>query len=593
VRKVFVIRQDELENFRQASSLAFEEHRLSFKNNSVDQAAFNQLLTKFVESGSDYLLFLGSHKTISKDELAKFVDTVDADPLIAGFQYAWENCLDVYFVPFLTQDFFCVKRKFVIDFLMTNSKQDRFTGEIAVLEASFRASRAGYRFHGHPEIPYRLPTDFLMRSRPDLKHYDAIISNYINSQDRAWNEFSSQFHFDDRPLRILLDLNHLSPSHNGALVAGHNIVKSIYKNGLSAEVTICSSPEVKDFLHIETEFPKWRWLSSDDAIKHHFEIAFDFGQPWFFQRVPFFNKNCFSVFFLFYDVIAWDCLYIRQVFPDLDRLWKYWTRFASGLVFDSLYTRELIATRFPDSKSTPGATCLLSTDFNDYKTFFEKVPGNSNAPLVAANQKYFLIFGNFFHHKYVEETIETILPLLGEDESLVIVGAFEGRVEGKLNHLNSGQYSSAQISDLYQRALAVLYPSHYEGFGLPVPEAMAHDKIVFARESPLIREIMTNWNGPGGVIPFTDNEDLKYKFTKFKNLEDGEILKGQSSQKNNWDRVAMKAIGFVTQVHQTKENRQQVENRFRTFDLLLAVNTNISRKSENPFQLFNELVERH
>ncbi len=590
MQRIFVVKHGEPHRKLQLSNFEFDQHVLSLKTETVGQVEVVQLVRNFIESDCSHFLYLGENKEINPKILARALADIDADPMVAGFQYAWENCTKPYFIPFLTQDFFCVKRKFVVDFMIT--KKDFFRGEQTILEASFRANRAGYRFVGRPEIPYRLDVGFFDKSNPDLKHYDAIISNYLGSQDRAWNTYTSQFRLENVTKRILLDLNHLNASYNGALVASHSLAQAIYRNGIDAEVTICSSLAVKDFLNLEDQFPKWSWLSSTDAMNHVFEIVFEFGQPWFFERVTFFNRNCFSVFFLFHDVIAWDCLYIRQVFPDLDRLWRYWTRYASGLIFNSQYTRDLINARFPASKQIPGATCLHSTSFEDFKELNASTLASDEISLVDPSQRYFLIFGNFFHHKYIKETIETILPLLATGESLVIVGAFEGHNDGKIIHLSSGHYTKKQINDLYKGALAVLYPSQYEGFGLPVPEAMAHDKIVFARDTPLVREIMSNWDGPGGVILFADNEELKTKFELFSANKPVDVLKGQATEVNNWDHVAARTIDFILRTHESECNFRQVEERFRGFELIQAVQEQSRRNSANPFTLFKGLVDQ-
>jgi glycosyltransferase involved in cell wall biosynthesis len=49
--------------------------------------------------------------------------------------------------------------------------------------------------------------------------------------------------------------------------------------------------------------------------------------------------------------------------------------------------------------------------------------------------------------------------------------------------------SDAELSELYQHAACCLFPSYYEGWGLPVAEALAHGKVVLASNSSSIPEI--------------------------------------------------------------------------------------------------------
>ena len=52
-----------------------------------------------------------------------------------------------------------------------------------------------------------------------------------------------------------------------------------------------------------------------------------------------------------------------------------------------------------------------------------------------------------------------------------------------------GYVEKAELATLYRRALCVLLPSRFEGFGLPVLEAMACGTPVVAADEPALREV--------------------------------------------------------------------------------------------------------
>src|SRR6185295_19092547 len=53
----------------------------------------------------------------------------------------------------------------------------------------------------------------------------------------------------------------------------------------------------------------------------------------------------------------------------------------------------------------------------------------------------------------------------------------------------AGEVSDAELVRLYSGTLAFVYPSHYEGFGLPVLEAMQCGACVFVSKDPALREV--------------------------------------------------------------------------------------------------------
>lgn len=52
-----------------------------------------------------------------------------------------------------------------------------------------------------------------------------------------------------------------------------------------------------------------------------------------------------------------------------------------------------------------------------------------------------------------------------------------------------GRVSDAELSALYGRAAALVFPSRYEGFGIPPLEAMVHGSAVLAADIPPVREV--------------------------------------------------------------------------------------------------------
>ncbi len=97
--------------------------------------------------------------------------------------------------------------------------------------------------------------------------------------------------------------------------------------------------------------------------------------------------------------------------------------------------------------------------------------------------KYLLFVGDRAGYKNFQSFIKAVEPLLEEDKSLNVISAggrpFSRRELGFIDELNLQNrlfyfsVTDEQLVFLYKKAIALVFPSKYEGFGIPVLEAFA------------------------------------------------------------------------------------------------------------------------
>lgn len=86
----------------------------------------------------------------------------------------------------------------------------------------------------------------------------------------------------------------------------------------------------------------------------------------------------------------------------------------------------------------------------------------------------------------------------------------EGR--GLVHYL--GYVSEEQLKQLYREAFALVFPSHYEGFGLPIVEAMSQGCPVITRRNTSLAEV-----GGSAALYYNDTiQDLVETMTRLENL---------------------------------------------------------------------------
>jgi len=102
----------------------------------------------------------------------------------------------------------------------------------------------------------------------------------------------------------------------------------------------------------------------------------------------------------------------------------------------------------------------------------------------------------------------------------------------------------ADLAELYANALAYVFPSFYEGFGLPPLEAMAHGLAVVSSNKTCLPEILGN-----AALYFNpeDEADMKNKIERVINDENlrAELRNRgyEQAKKYSWRDCAEKTLG--------------------------------------------------
>jgi glycosyltransferase involved in cell wall biosynthesis len=117
-------------------------------------------------------------------------------------------------------------------------------------------------------------------------------------------------------------------------------------------------------------------------------------------------------------------------------------------------------------------------------------------PAATARRGFFLMVGSRAPHKNIPAALEAYrrLPKSGRP-LLVLVGGGNSRIFGEIDLgvdedvFLAGRVDDAALRSLYQRAQALIFPSLYEGFGIPPLEAMSFGCPVIASDIAPVREV--------------------------------------------------------------------------------------------------------
>lgn len=181
-------------------------------------------------------------------------------------------------------------------------------------------------------------------------------------------------------------------------------------------------------------------------------------------------------------------------------------------------------------------------------------------------EKYFLFVGTIEPRKNLSGVIRA-LEQLPADIALVVVGQWGWKHQEISNFKFSifkqrvkflGYVDEADKSALYQGAIALAYPSFYEGFGLPILEAMSLGCPVIAGNNSSQGEVL----GEAGLLvdPFNINEIKQAMEIMLDNqlLRDEFINRGlRQAEKFNWQKTAEQALAIFEKLGQEKTSLKQ------------------------------------
>ncbi len=266
--------------------------------------------------------------------------------------------------------------------------------------------------------------------------------------------------------RILYDLFHLPDAHTGTSDFGLNLLREL--RHVIGEVDLyVGLRKVQDYF--DHELTGYKIYRDRPDFRMNFDLIFKpcqvFSWPEFYRM----NRLAPRVTYVVQDIIAVRCQYLNSAKREI--LFK-----KAGQLSDRVFTISEFS----------------RTDFDAFYNVDSAMPviyHGTTAGLTAREYRkghYLLVMGNYFAHKGVSEA----LACLGNKWPIVVLGGKQHADYGlNVQWLQSGGLSRSEMRSLLVNARMLVYPSYYEGFGLPVVDALALGKPVVVLENAINREL--------------------------------------------------------------------------------------------------------
>ena len=192
-----------------------------------------------------------------------------------------------------------------------------------------------------------------------------------------------------------------------------------------------------------------------------------------------------------------------------------------------------------------------------------------DGPRQDRDKPYLLFVGNSKPHKNLERLIAAYARSgISDDAELVLCTPNESRIHSWIdkNGLHgkvfiTGILSGSELASYYRGAMALLFPSLYEGFGLPALEAMACGTVVLSGAVTSIPEVTGDAalfiepqdvdSIADGIRRLTDDDELRHDLRR-RGLERANMFSWDKTAEVTWQ-VILQAASF----HKREKDRQR------------------------------------
>jgi hypothetical protein len=296
--------------------------------------------------------------------------------------------------------------------------------------------------------------------------------------------------------RMVLDCRGMGPQHNGTAQCVLGYLDGFASLECDWEIDVLVSPIAAEFHHLGQRYAgRWRIV---EEVTDAYCAAVRLSQPWSLSTVSELHRRALFIAFVMLDTISWDVLYPNHGSERL--VWQFVARHADALFYSTHYARALFRRRFPVQAEV-----------------VEQVTGHSLRrsehldPSVLGIQvsDHILVIGNDYDHKDLGRTVRVLSDAFPFNK-IVAFGASEAS-SANVVAIPAGNMERWAVHQLIASARVVVFPSYYEGFGLPVVEGLSYGRPVVARHSELWAEIAAGSNLPGVLLEFEDAASLVEK----------------------------------------------------------------------------------
>ena len=325
-------------------------------------------------------------------------------------------------------------------------------------------------------------------------YYRTLVEKYINFNIDPVDWFADVIAGDHSKTKVMINLYHVPLSYNGTSRNILSLLVYISKNQANypdIEFTIATNREADKFFNLSDYGIRTIYTNE---INELFHVGYCPSQIFHIENLKLLNKYCQKIVFSHLDIIGIRSNALlsndfnqRIVFEDA-------LKYSDKVITISDFTRNDTIAYY---NYLPGLVDKLQTVYQGlpesdlFQAETDQVVDTKVAELVERGN-YVLVIGNSYPHKFLQETID---KLSTSERDVIVVGAKSVNTNNdNIICIESGRLSDAFMTELKKRCSIVVFPSLYEGFGLPTVETSVAGKPLILSDTQLNREISNSFS---------------------------------------------------------------------------------------------------
>lgn len=335
-------------------------------------------------------------------------------------------------------------------------------------------------------------------------------------------------------MKIAFDLTPIFDHLTGIERYNINITREIIKNHPENEYILLFKNEVhKDFLDIANQtnvsysiipscnkliFIQMRLLKALNKVDADYYLFLSFTSPMLFCKERIVNA--------IHDLTCWDCP--ESIPTRMKHYYRITYKWAAKRSWRLVTVSKFSQSRICDKYDLPRSK--VSIIYDGLTDIFSREP-NYNAQLKKKYNlpdKYILSLSTIEPRKNLQLLIRVYKELLEKSVSLPdlvlagrrgwkldeIIGDVSDDVKRRIHF--TGFIDDQDLPQLYREAELFIFPSKYEGFGLPLIEAMSQGTLVVSSDAASLPEVV---KGAGLLFKSDDKDDLMHALIAWLNMD--------------------------------------------------------------------------